>query len=305
MKVYSTHSKIQDFLKNQNLTGISVVDDPKNAHYLLTGRYSENDYHENLHGIIIPYTGHNGIDLDAMRNRNLRLFVTPTRSKYVAEKAVALTLSLLGKVVHYHNLLSEGNWAERNSDSRIPWESLQGKSVGLYGYGRIGKIIHKMLKGFDCEFYTVDRQKDYPNDIGIVKNITNLVQVSDVIIISVPLNESTKHTFDQQLFNRMKNKYLINVGRGNVIDEDALYDALISDKLRGFASDVWYNYPKEKEKCFPSKNMIHELPNVVMSNHSGGYTLTTNEEVNTDIINTLKKIKEENFEDQLDLKDLL
>lgn len=305
MKVYAKHERIQEFLKEQDLPGIEIVDRLKECHYLISGRYKDVDFHDNLKGVIIPYTGHNGIELDSMRKRDLKLFVTPTRSKYVAEKAVALTLGIMGKVNHYHELLKEGKWAERNSESRVPWVTIQRKTIGLFGYGRIGKLIHKMLKGFDCEFYTIDRSKEYPEDISTVKNLTNLIQVSDVVIISTPLNETTEGIIDQQILNRMKLKFLVNVGRGKIIDEEALYNALKQGKLSGYASDVWFNYPKEKEDCFPSRFDIHELDNVLMSNHSGGYTIKTNKEVNEDLVKTLQKIKNENFEDQLDVHKLL
>lgn len=305
MKVYASHQKIQEFLKGQNLPGIYVVDTPKESHYMITGRYKQIDYHENLRGIIIPYTGHNGIDLKEMKEKELKLFITPTRSRYVAEKAVALTLTLLGNLLNYHQLLKEGNWAERNSDSRTPWNTIQGKTIGLFGYGRIGVKIHEMFRGFGCEFYTIDRNKEYPSDMNTVKNLTNLVQMSDIIIIAAPLNETTESMFDQQLLNRMKKKYLINIGRGKIVEEEALYNALKEGRLKGYASDVWFNYPIEKELCHPSFYPIHELDNVVMSNHSGGYTVNTNKEVNDDLIKMLKKLQEENFEDQLNLENLL
>lgn len=305
MKVYAKNERIQEFLKEQEMPNVYVVDTPKESHFMITGRYKSTDYHENLKGIIIPYTGHNGIDLKAMKEKDLMLYVTPTRSRYVAEKAVALTLALTGKVTHYDSLLKEGNWSERNSELRVPWVSIQGKTIGLFGYGRIGKYIHQMLKGFGCEFYVIDRQKEYPEDINTVKNITNLVQMSDIIIISAPLNSTTEDTFDQQLFNRMKHKYLINVGRGKIVNEEALYQALTNRKLKGYASDVWYNYPKEKEICLPSSFNLQELDNVVMSNHSGGYTKNTNNEVNLDLVKTLLKLEQENYEDKLDLDNLL
>lgn len=305
MKVFAKHPKIQEYLTDQVMENIYVTESSKEAHYIITGKYNQTDYHENLRGIIIPYTGHNGINLEDMRRQNLQLFVTPTRSKYVAEKAVMLTLSLLGKVIQYHTLLKEGNWADRNSSSRTPWISLQGKTVGLFGYGRIGKKIHKMLQGFDCEFYTIDRQKEYPKDMKLVKNLTNLVQVSDIIIIATPLNIETEGIFNKQLLSRMKRKYLINVGRGKVVEEEALYHALKDKTLKGYASDVWYNYPKEKEVCLPSTYPIHELDNVILSNHSGGFTDTTNDEVNQDLVKQLKKIESGNFSDSLDLSKLL
>jgi len=305
MKVYTEHERIKEYLLAHPIDGVHILDQKEGAHFLLTGRYQKDDYHQNLRGIIIPWTGHNRIDLEAMRQENLMLFVTPTRSRYVAEKAVMLTLALMGKVMHYHDHLKEGNWAERNAATRVPWETIQDKTIGLYGYGRIGKIIHTMLKGFGCDFVTIDRGKEYPSDISIVKNVTNLVQMCDVIIIAAPLNETTEGMFDKRILSRMKNKYLINVGRGKIVDEEGLYLALKDNTLKGFASDVWYNYPKDKEMCYPSSYPLHELDNVVLSNHSGGYTMNTNDEVNKDIIKTLKKLNEENYEDQLDLENIL
>ena len=305
MKVYARHERIQEFLKGEAIEGIEIVDHPKDCNYFISGRYSDALYTPNLKGVIIPYTGHNGIDLESMKKHNLELYVTPTRSRYVAEKAIALTLTLMGKVMKYHTLLKEGNWAERNTPSRTPWVTLQGRTVGLFGYGRIGKLIHKMLSGFNCEFVTIDRGKEYPSDIKLVKNVTNLVQLSDVVIISTPLNETTEDTFNEQLLNQMKLKFLVNVGRGKIVNQKAIYEACKKKKLSGYASDVWYNYPKEKELVFPSDYPLHELDNVVMSNHSGGYTTNTNKEVNQDLIKTLIKLRDGNTEDKLELETLL
>ncbi len=305
MKVNVRHEKIQEFLMNEKLEGIEIVSHPKDCDYYISGRYSDATYTENLKGVIIPYTGHNGIDIESMKKHNLKLFVTPTRSKYVAEKAVTLTLALMGKLMKYHTLLKEGNWADRNSPSRTPWVSLQGSTVGLFGYGRIGKLIHKLLANFGCEFVTIDRGKDYPSDIKLVKNVINLVQVSDVIIISAPLNHTTENTFDEAVLRQMKLKFLVNVGRGKIVNQKAVYEACKSRRLSGYASDVWYNYPKDYETILPSDYPIHELDNVVMSNHSGGFTTNTNSEVNEDLIKTLIKLRDNNFEDQIDLENLL
>ena len=305
MKVYAVHEKIQSFLLNNQIEGITVVDDSKKCHYLITSNYSHSDYSSLLRGIIIPYTGHNGIDLNSLREYNLKLFLISTRSRYVAEKAVTLTLSLLGNTINYHELLKEGNWSSRNSNQRTPWVSIQGLSIGLFGYGRIGEAIHKMLKGFNCEFYTIDRHKKYPSDIFLVKNLTNLVQVSDIIIIAAPLNRTTEEVFNERLLSRMKNKYLINVGRGIIVDEKCLYSALNNKTLKGYASDVWYNYPKDKEEMLPSSYPIHEFDNVVLSNHSGGFTTNTNREVNEAILELLKKLRDGDFSEQLDLQKLI
>jgi formate dehydrogenase len=213
--------------------------------------------------------------------------------------------ALLGKVVTYHTLLKEGNWSSRNSEKRVPWVSIQGKNIGLFGYGRIGKIIHKLLKPFNVKFYTINRMKEYPEDITLVDNLEELVDISDVVIVSSPLNRTTERLFNKQLLSRMKNKFLINVGRGKIVEEESLYNALKNNELKGYASDVWYNYPHGKEVMLPSTYPIYDFDNVVMSNHSGGFTTNTNIEVNRDILITLKKLRDGNFEDKLNLKNLL
>ncbi|XFA98690.1 NAD(P)-dependent oxidoreductase [Candidatus Izemoplasma sp. B36] len=304
MNVYAKYLELQNFLKSQEIPGIDIVDNKKECDYMISGSYTSEDYNKNLKGVIIPYTGHNRINLDDMRKDNLKLFVTPTRSKYVAEKVVALTLALLGNVINYHNLLKKGDWSERNTEKRVPWVSVQHKKIGLFGYGRIGKIVHKMLKNFNCDFYTIDREKEY-NDIKLVKNLNELVEVSDIVIISTPLNIETENIFDRQLLNQMENKYLINVGRGKIVNQKALYEALKEKKLCGYASDVWYNYPKGTELCFPCEYPIHELDNVVLSNHSGGFTTNTDDEVNQDIIKQLIRLKNKDYSNQLNLDKII
>ena len=274
MIIHAVHKRIQEFLKKETLEDIIITDDIKKANYIITGKYSDDLYNENLKGIIIPWTGHNGISLDDLRKRNLQLYITPTRSPYVAVKAVTLTLALLGKTVHFHHLLKEGNWAERHSTSRQPWDSILHKRIGLFGYGRIGKLIHKQLSGFDCQFFTIDRQKSYYN-INLVNTLEELIDKTDILIISVPLNKETESIITEKHLSTMKDKYIINVGRGKVINEEDLYNALKNNTLKGFASDVWYNYPKEDKLTLPSRYPIHEFDNVVMTNHSGGYTETT------------------------------
>jgi formate dehydrogenase len=305
MKVFAEHHKIQEFLRQNHIDGVEVVEDIFNANYIITGHYNSSKYNTNLKGVIIPYTSHNGIDLDSLRDKNVMLFITPTRSRYVAEKALTLTLSLLGNTVNYHSLLKEGNWSSRNNDERTPWVSIQGLSVGLFGYGRIGKKVHDMMIGFGCDFYTIDRHKEYPHSIHLVKNLTNLIQVSDVIIVSAPLNETTAGVFNEEKLSRMKHKYLINVGRGKICNEEDLYNSLKNKHLKGYASDVWFNYPKGRELTLPSSFPIYELDNVILSNHSGGYTSNTNKEVNKDLLRIIRKLRDENYEDKLNLKNLL
>lgn len=305
MKVHAEHTRIQDFLLQKNIDGITIVEHSNEADYLITGRYTIEKYHPGLKGIIIPWTGHNGINLDDMRKHNTELYVTPTRSRYVAEKAVTLTLALLGKTVEYHQNLKNGNWSARNSHKRVPWNSILDRKIGFFGYGRIGKLVHQFLSGFDCDFFTLDRSKDYPDTLQTVSNLKQLVDVCDIIIISAPLNKETEGVFNEDVLTRMSGKFLINVGRGKIVDEKALYESLTNQGLAGYASDVWYTYPKGKEKQYPSTLPLYQLENVLMSNHSGGFTDQTNEEVNRDLALQLERLRDGDTSNKLDLEILL
>ena len=105
MKVFAIHEKIQSFLISNPVEGVTVVNDAKKCHYLITGQFSSSHYSPLLKGVIIPYTGHNGIDLNVVREHDLKLFIISSRSRYVAEKAVTLTLSLMGNTINFHSLL--------------------------------------------------------------------------------------------------------------------------------------------------------------------------------------------------------
>ncbi|MFW5914144.1 MAG: NAD(P)-dependent oxidoreductase, partial [Bacillota bacterium] len=102
----------------------------------------------------------------------------------------------------------------------------------------------------------------------------------------------------------LKDKYLINVGRGKIIDEKALFERLESGFIKGFASDVWFQYPKEDETLAPSKYPIHTLDNVVLSPHTGGFTTKAEGLMLEALVEKLKKIEADDFKDALDLERL-
>ena len=102
-----------------------------------------------------------------------------------------------------------------------------------------------------------------------VASFDEVIENADVISLHLPLTAETKHLLNHDLLSRMHGKTIINVGRGDVIEEEALYNALKNNILKGAALDVWYNYPKGSDG-YPSKYPYHELTNVVISPHCAG-----------------------------------
>ncbi len=302
MTVYVNSEEYRQYIQTHH-PEIQLVDQLLDADTYITGSFKPEQYHHRLKHIVIPFTGHNRIDIPTLKAHGIKLFNTTVHAPFVAERAVQLMFALLGHIVFYHNNMTHGNWSNRNNVHRVPWVSIQKKSIGIYGYGRIGQAIHSYLKPFDIEVYIIDRNKDFP-DVNKVKNLTNLVQCSDIVFITAPLSKETEGAFDAQVFSHFQNRYLINVGRGQIIDEKALYNALKENVLKGFASDVWFQYPKQEELLYPSQYPIHTLDNVVMTPHCGGLTENSPQMMMEDVCQTLLQIQANNVEKSLDLDQL-
>jgi phosphoglycerate dehydrogenase-like enzyme len=253
------------------------IDLLSDADGVVSGKLTEDEINSaaNLKILFIPYTGLNNFPVKLLHEKNIIIARTHANAKYVAEKALALSLALLGKVILYHNDLQKGYW-HRLFDETEQWTSLQNKTCGILGYGHIGKNISKLLKGFDCNIigykkHLVNNKNEYANEI--TSDINYVIEKSDILFTCLPLTSETKGLINKSRLQLMKGKYLINVGRGEVIEEKSLYEALNNNILAGAGLDVWYKYPRgEKEPFFPSNYPIHELPNVVISPHKASQT---------------------------------
>ena len=242
----------------------------------------------------MPFTGLNHFPLRLIKERKILISNTHAQSKYVAEKAVALALALLGRVVEYHNGLKQGNWF-RLFDADDTWQSIRGKTCGILGYGSIGKNIAKILKAFECRIIGFKKHlgrdtSEYEFADEISDNLSEVLDKSEIIFVCLPLNKETKGLLTGKVLINLQGKYLINVARGEIISENALFSALKDGILAGAALDVWYNYPgkNRKEPVFPSSKPIYELPNVVISPHKSS---NTTDAINAMIDDTLENIR--------------
>jgi phosphoglycerate dehydrogenase-like enzyme len=234
---------------------------------------------KNLKVIFVPWTGVNGLPWAEIKKRNIIVSNNHANAEVVAERALALTLALMGRIVEYHNDLSKGIWhgfSGGDGESAF-WKSLRGKNCGLVGTGSIGREIAKLLKAFDCKTIGFKKQKSHEK-IDFIDEITfdldNLVSKSEVIFIALPLTPQTKGIINHDIISKMKGKFIVNISRGDIIDEKALYDGIKDGILAGAAIDTWYRYPsKETPATLPSSYPIHNFKNVVISPHVGSLTL--------------------------------
>jgi len=200
-------------------------------------------------------------------------------------------LSLLGRVVEFHNDLKLGKW-NRSIEDEDMWTTLQNKTCGIIGYGSIGSNIAKFLKAYGCRVIGFKKHAGNYNDNNadeISSDLSYVLNKSEIVFVCLPSTSETKGILSEKLLMNMKGKYLINVGRGDTVNEEGLFNSLINGILAGAALDVWYNYPgKKTEPVFPASKAFWELPNVVLSPHKSSHTI---EAINAMINDTFENIR--------------
>lgn len=243
---------------------------------LISGRVTEDniDRLPNLEMVIVPFTGYDGLDLQALEKRNIFVTNTSAHGPFVAERALALTLALRGNLVSNHIALTKGDWSGRYSSDTFRWSSLFHKKVGIYGYGTIGQSYKSMVEAFNVKVGTVAYKNRSFDGLEVFDDLTALCEWCDVLVITVPLTPKTEGSIDKVILSKMSGKQIINVARGSVVNEEALFHSLKEGVLSGYASDVWYNYPtKDKARVMPSSFPFESLDHVVMTPHNAGFEM--------------------------------
>ena len=217
--------------------------------------------------VIFAYkTGVDDFPLLALDKKNIRLYNSHANARIIAEYAFSLSVSLCININKLDYNLRRGIWYDEDI---AYWQSIFSLRIGLLGFGQIGQEIYKILKNNQIETYTIDRNHDYDHNIHLVKNLDELIENTDLIIASLPKTLETNHLFDEARLKKMKNKYLVNVGRSNIFDQKELYFALKNLDLKGAALDTWEKKPKDKNSLLaPSKYPINELFNAILSPHN-------------------------------------
>ena len=228
----------------------------------------------------IPFTGVDQLDLSLYKDRkDIFICNVHTNRTAVAEHAFALMLALAKNIVTNDRDLRLGRW--HGFSNQEPTIQLQGKSLGIIGLGSIGWEIAKIGYALGMKIFALKREikeKDLEKKkilefLGANKDLEKVIKESDFIIITVPLTQKTKGLIGKKELKLMQGKYLVNISRGAVIDEEALFKSLEEHYLSGAAIDTWYQYPtNEQKEILPSQYNFHKLENVVMSPHTAGYS---------------------------------
>ena len=247
----------------------------------------------------IPFTGIDKQELEVFK-RYPQVFVCNTHGNNhaVSEQAFCLLLALAKNLINYDRDLREGRW--HGFVTGEPAIQIKGKRLGIIGLGAIGLEIARRALSFGMKVYaikhTIKKEEELEQKYGLTflgtpEQLEYVVTQSDFIIIALPLTDRTENIIDDRILGLMKGKYLINVGRGKVINEKALYSHLKNGTLAGAAIDTWYQYPtRDLPVMLPGKYPFQELNNVIMSPHTAGYTDKSIEENVLAVYKNIKKV---------------
>lgn len=168
-------------------------------------------------------------------------------------------------------------WAGRPGALRT---ELSRQTIGLLGFGHISKAIARRAKAFGMQVHAANRSAVASEDVDRAFGLGDLhafLRGVDIVVVTLPLTAQTQGLVDAAAFDAMRpGAVLINVGRGPVVEEQALYDALRGGRIAGAIVDTWYRYPTAAQpECAPSTLDFEALPNVVMTPHMSGWTAGT------------------------------
>lgn len=200
-------------------------------------------------------------------------------AEYVLSAAIVLRRDLLAQ----DRALRRQVWATSVYDDAIAQlPTLRGARIGFVGFGHIGRCSWELLRALGCAGAAVTGSGHVDPGHGLdwaagTAALDRLMAESDVVVVSAPLTTATTGMIGAaQLRALGPEGVLINVGRGPLVDEDALYEALLHKQIRSAAIDVWYRYPVPGTgRCAPAALPFHELTNILMTPHSSGVTSDT------------------------------
>jgi len=224
--------------------------------------------------------GLDNVDQDACKEKGIKVVNTPGAStNAVAELALGLMLGAFRNVQKAHHQMKQGKWEKKTLTGR----EIGGKTLGIIGYGRIGSCLAAKAAALGMKVIAYNpppRHED--GNAEFVEDLGEFLGRADVISLHAALTDSTRKMMNGAAFAKMKQgAYLINTSRGELVDEDALYEACKSGRLAGAALDV---YSKE-----PYNGKLLELENVYFTPHLGAGTKEAQERIGTELVAILKK----------------
>ena len=227
---------------------------------------------EKLKFIGLLATGYNNIDTTAASERGITVCNAGSYStSAVAQQVFAYILNHYNTVNRYNDFVQNGGWQQSTTFSVLcfPTEELKDKTIGIIGYGSIGRRVAEIANAFEMKVLVYTRT---PKDDTRVKfvSLDELLKTSDIVTPHCPLNAESHEMFNKDTFAKMKDgAFFVNTARGGIVNEADLANALKSGKLSGAAVDVLNEEPMTKDCC------VFGVPNLIITPHTAWAPLAT------------------------------
>ena len=238
----------------------------------------------NLKVIVRGGVGVDNIDVDYAAAKGVKVLNTPGASTHsVAELTIAYLFALARPIVQATASMRDGLWEK----SKFEGIELQGKVLGIIGMGRIGMAVAQRAAALGMLVLGYDSRTVGTVPFMHMVELDELIAKADFISLHIPLTESTHHLLDAEMLGKMKRGIrIVDCARGGVIDEDALYDAIVAGQVAGAALDVFESEPLTNRKLF-------ELSQVIGSPHVGASTLEATARIGDEVADLLMTVNQE------------
>ncbi len=217
-------------------------------------------------------TGYNNIDITVAKEHGITVCNAGSYStSAVAQQVFAYILNHYNAVNKYNDFVRDDGWQQSPTFSVLcfPTDELKSKTIGIIGYGSIGRRVAEIALAFEMNVLVYTRTPKNDNRVKFV-SLDELLKTSDIVTPHCPLNDESREMFNKETFNKMKNgAFFINTARGGVVNEQDLADALNSGKLSGAAIDVL------SEEPMPKGCVLKGVPNLIITPHTAWAPLAT------------------------------
>ncbi|RAJ79901.1 D-3-phosphoglycerate dehydrogenase [Chitinophaga dinghuensis] len=228
--------------------------------------------------------GTNQVDLKAATEAGVAVFNAPySNTRSVAELVIGLSIMLIRRIIDKNNAAHQGIWMKEAKGSY----ELRGKTLAIVGYGNIGSQVSVLAEalGMNVTYYDAETKLPLGNATQI-RSLKDLFGQADIISLHVPSSRTTENMINAETLSYVKpGAIFINYARGEVVDLDALKDALVSGQLSGAAIDVFPVEPEKNGAAFSTP--LQKLPNVILTPHIGGSTEEAQHNIGLDVSSKL------------------
>ena len=260
---------------------------------------------KNLQLLQIPFAGVEWLNPELLP-KTLMVANAAGHEQAMAEYVIGTVLALSLDLISTHNNFKSGSWEKTGtlSDPKSMHNEVSKKTLGILGYGQIGFEASKRAKSLGMQTYGINRElkvkkPKYLDWHGGISELDIMLGKSDFLVLACDLNDTTRGIINKKSLSKMKKEsFIINVARGDVCNEEDLFNCLREKVIAGAAIDTWWIYPdmpkpgsKSKKSPRPSDFPFHKLDNVIMTPHNSAHTMNSDKRRSNSILKNLIEFK--------------